>query len=222
MKFFLVSVFSCVFFLINSEPISDASAVANNSGGMRDLFFDLRSTATNFAVNNGESTSDDKDEKDRKISASALFGGIAQSCVNLGGVVGAQSHHAQQQAACNLAGSVFNLASQLTAKPKPSNSSHSVNPFVEKIVLLTCDMLDALRISPLRPLFISESSVFYQIDQVKSRDEKQSLIRQCLQSKELVQPFLQELFTVLSKFISAQLTKTIDELQSQLPFELEP
>lgn len=215
MKFFMGIVFSCVVLAVNSETPPSVE--------LKDLFLDLRSTSTSFVANNGEFIQDDKDEKNRKVSTSALFGGIAQTCVNLGGVVGAQSQQEQQQATCNLVGSVFGLASQLTAKPKPkpSNTSYVGNPFIEKIVLLTCDMLDALRSSPLRPLFISETSVFYQIDLVKTRDEKQYLIRQCLQSKELMQPFLQELFNVLSKFISAQLSKTMEVLERQLPVELE-
>jgi|GEM_PF-3863402 len=171
-----------------------------------DLFYDLKSTSTCF-------------DQNRKISAHSLFNGIAQSCANLGNVIGAESPQEQQAAAIGLVGSVFNMAALLSKKEKPKQNSQK-SDFTEKITNLTCDLLDALRTNPMRPLFITENSVLFQIDQLKNRDDKQTVIRQCLQSKDLAQPFLQELFNVVSKFVSTQLSKTLMTLTFELPIQM--
>lgn len=182
------------------------------------FFYDLNSTSTDFSL-------PQPPNKDRKVSTSALFNGIAQSCAHLSNVIGADNQQQQQQAACNLVGSVFNIAALLSAKEKPNHqamtqSTPEKNDFIEKLTTLTCSLLDCVRNNPMRPLFISESSVLYQIDQLKSREDKQCVIRQCLRSKDLVQPFLQELFNVVSKFVSSQLSKTLETLTNQLPEQL--
>jgi hypothetical protein len=182
------------------------------------FFYDTNNTSTNFTISQ-------QSNEDRKVSAASLFSGIAQSCNHLSNVVSAENQQQQQAAACNLVGSVFNIAALLSAKEKPNQqttvqSTPEKNNFIGKITSLTCDLLDILRNNAMRPLFMPESSILFQIDQLKTREDKQKVIKECLMSKDLVQPFLQELFNVLSKFISSQLSKTLETITRQLPEQL--
>lgn len=130
----------------------------------------------------------DENKETKKVDVERLLEGLASACVHAGAVAGAQDIKEQRQAACNLVGSIFFIASQIAKKD------------AKKIEFKEDNYEEAILLKSVQGLFVDKPclAALSNIDDV---DEREKAIDQYVSSPDSCKHFLQELFSMVKEFV---------------------
>lgn len=157
---------------------------------------------------------DNQDEETKRIRPDEILEGVAQACLHAGCIAGAPTKREQKQAMCNLVGSIFNLAAQITKRENKSPQEHH-----RSIKLVTHYILHHTEQGQIRSELLCGKPYLTTIKSLEKISDRDEVINQILKEPQDCQAFLEELFTTVKSYLTANgttLYQALDEAFSTL------
>lgn len=151
--------------------------------------------------------SQDSEEETKKIHTSEVLEGIANTCAHAGIVAGAPDKKVQKQAVCNLVGSIFHLAAQITKKEDKNPEIHN-----RSIKTITHQILAYTSQEHVRSQLFTNKPYLIILNSLKNPAERNELIDQLINNPEDCREFLEELFTTVKEYLQLHQTNLYEEL----------
>lgn len=163
--------------------------------------------------------------------AAIILNGIAQACMHLGYIFGASDKRAKHQGVCNVAGTVFSVASQLSAhSEKPLNASEQIEivgmatpenndldkeQMTSRLADLTNNLVHELDNQPLKsPNAFPETLTL--IRSMPTSEAKQEIVATILATPEHAKQYLIELFSALRNYIDANSPMLVEIVKEKI------
>jgi len=158
-------------------------------------------------------------------NTSAILAGLAQTFLQLGQAVSAQSKQEQQQAALSIIGTAFNVAAHLAHhRPRDEKQTEQVNEeeVSKALIDLTLKLLTQLEKESFRNPQQELPESLSDIAKAQTPEEKISIIMHLLSTIETAKKYLNELIQATEEYLNQNITPLYTAIKNALLYSLNP